>query len=427
MTDIVCTKCERTQRASRTPTGLTRLPRGWKRLKEEAPAICPTCWKQTYVLRAIMIPIAGPVGKSWVELSDVLKRSWQQATSLSNWAVTELRLRDVTRTPGLKRRSRMPSVYLYREARAFRPGLPPPSLTSLLQTVERRYRKARLSVIWRAEASLPSYRYPVPLPIHNQSWRPGIGENNELLLHLRLGDEHWILRLRGGHSFRRQRTAVEKLLDGCGARAELSIYPRRSSAGDHRPAIRAREPGGGERSSYRVMAKMMMWLPREDREVQSDRVLRLRTASGSFWIAELENRNPWTLNADHVRRWAAEHQQRLQRLSQDTKHEERTLKRRRHSMKSARRKLADKHRRRTRTWIQQAVAYVASLAVRNRIGVIEYDDSERSYLVSFPWHALKKHLGVKCDELGLRLRVVELEMPQPSNRETSIRQGYHRA
>ncbi len=69
-----------------------------------------------------MIPIAGPVGKSWVELSDVLKRSWQQATSLSNWAVTELRLRDVTRTPGLKRLPRMPSVYLYREAQAFCPG-----------------------------------------------------------------------------------------------------------------------------------------------------------------------------------------------------------------------------------------------------------------------------------------------------------------
>ncbi len=96
---------------------------------------------------------------------------------------------------------------------------------------------------------------------------------------------------------------------------------------------------------------------------------------------------------------------RLRRFSEDAG--KLRQRRKRERMNECRRRFCERHNRRNHTWIHQAVALVTSFAVRQRCGTIEYDDTERSYLASFPWYALRDQFSIKCDELGISLRLVE--------------------
>ena len=87
-----CTYC------SATGKHPTRLPRGWKRGGDNP--VCAKCWGQRYILRAVTIPIVGPVDGTWKELREDLRDAWADATALNNWLTTEYYVRDVTQRPG---------------------------------------------------------------------------------------------------------------------------------------------------------------------------------------------------------------------------------------------------------------------------------------------------------------------------------------
>jgi hypothetical protein len=93
-----------------------RLPPGWHRDPADSP-VCSSCWNERYLLRAVTIPVAGPVDGTWEELRESLRTAWQAATRLSNWAIRELAKADIVRTPEMKKLPRMAAVYLYPGAR----------------------------------------------------------------------------------------------------------------------------------------------------------------------------------------------------------------------------------------------------------------------------------------------------------------------
>lgn len=80
---MVCARCN-TAYGKET----AHLPRGWKRHAEQV--WCDTCWRRTYVLRAVTIPISAPVDGDWPALREKLKLAWQESTTLANWAVARL-------------------------------------------------------------------------------------------------------------------------------------------------------------------------------------------------------------------------------------------------------------------------------------------------------------------------------------------------
>lgn len=133
LSNIVCAGC------GKSLTIRKRLPHGWKRLSEEA-VFCRTCWTERYVLRTVTFAVASPIDASWKELSETLRRMWQQTTSCSNWTVTQLALADVSRMPGQTKMPPMTHTYLYPEARRLFPELPPQTVAALQQAVTRTYR-----------------------------------------------------------------------------------------------------------------------------------------------------------------------------------------------------------------------------------------------------------------------------------------------
>lgn len=398
-----CHDCGEQRTTKPTAKGTPRLPKGWKRHNN---VYCSKCWKKRFILRAVTIPVAGPVGRDWSELREALALCWQQSTGLANWTVTELAKADIVRSPEDERLPAMKNLYLYPQARRWCPSMPPTSVVALLHAVEQRYRKNRLSVIWRADSSLQRYRYPMPFPVHNQGWKARFAEENTPLVDLRLADSDFTLRLRSGYQYKRQLAAFAKIVSGDAVQGELSLYRQRANSGDHRSGIVDREPGGGQRLYYRILAKMTAWLPRSDNESKRQGSLSVRTASDAFLIAETGHGNPWVLNVDYVRRWITQYRRRVDRLHQDTKYEKRWPKRMRRQMADYLGSAKERHHRRLNTFIHQAAAMLIGYANRLKVTELQYDDTDKSYFLEFPWFEFRQMLANKLDECGIRLTVI---------------------
>lgn len=395
MPEITCTRCGLTIEAKPTKKGVARLPRGWK---EHNGRWCPNCWRAAWMLRAITFRVAGPVDGTWADLRETLRDCWRNATTVSNWAVRELSRADVVRTPDLEKLPPMPRVYLYPGAREIAPDMDPQSVTAVLQAVERKYRERRYDVIWQRKASGPSYRYPAPYPVHNQGWRAELGPDNEALISVRLGGRRWTLRLAGGPGFARQRRAFLRLVAGEAVHGELALYPVAASGGDHRP-------GMDDRRQSRLVAKLVMWLPKEEREGRGG-VLYVRTTGDSLLVYHTEGGEPRHLHADQARRWAAEHRRRLQRLSDDTKAEKRKSRRQLRGLQDRREAWARKHRHRMDSLTHEASAAIAGFARRQGVGRVVYDDTDKSYVPEgFPWAELRQKLQYKLAGEGITFEI----------------------
>ncbi len=378
---MICTQCRSERQTKLTATGQERLPAGWKRT--DAGTFCAMCWGKQYILRAVTIPIASPLGDGsredlWKQLRSELKPMFALTTEASNWMMTELYTRDVRRN-GQEKIPPMAPVYLYPEARALFPGLPSQSVAALEQSAKKRYRRLRYKLIWQHSISLPTFRYPVPFPQPNQAWHAAI-ESDALIVSLRIGENRWRLRLKCGPQFHRQFTQFRLIASGEAQKGECVVYERGTA----------------------LMVKMVAWLPRQAVS-QCSRVLAVRTAKDALLVAvNGKDERIWTYHAAHIPRWVAEHARELQAWADDSKFENRPI-----PNFSDRRKAATvKYRDRMRSAVQQTAAYVAGYAQRRKFACVDYDDSERGFCPGFLWAALREALRLKLDEYGIEFRPV---------------------
>jgi hypothetical protein len=189
---------------------------------------------------------------------------------------------------------------------------------------------------------------------------------------------------------RRQLAAVQQMTAGSAVRGQLDIY--RVGSFD----IKRRQ---------RMMVKMVVWLPREAQQKRSG-VVRVCTDHDSLIVVLSETNQPmWVYHADHVRRWAAEHERTLRRLAEDHKAEQRPVA----TFAGRRAALVERHRNRMRSAVQQVAASVAGYAARRRFAAVFYDDSIQDFCRPFPWFALRERLRAKLDEYGIRLDLVSVE------------------
>lgn len=370
-----------------------RLPTGWH---DHAGYVwCDGCWKKSFVLRAITIPVGGPIDATWEELGAKLRDCWTLATVASNWASTELRKLDVTRMPEMEKLPPLPTIdgvhaltYLYRAARMALPELAPRSLTSLLQRVTRSYKADRWDVIWMGRKSLRSYRYPQPYPAHNQAWNAEYGPEQEPIVSVELGaGERWRIRLQRGKHLGRQLGAFRQLVEGEALRGELALI-RRSRDGA-------------------VLAKLVMWLPRKPpRKREKKGTLYVETATDTFlsYHASTSDRIQY-LHADHVRHWINGHRHRLERLADNTKAERRRPKKNARGIAARRKIWIQKHHARLNTWTHEVSSIIAGYADRQGVETVEWDDHNRAYLPDLPYAEIRTKVAYKLEEVGVKFEV----------------------
>lgn len=368
--------------------GRPRTPQGWKVLKGEA--YCRTCKQSSYALRAVIVPIVSPISRSWGELRAELRMLWGETTRCANWLVSELYARDVRRQAEDDRLAPMPHIYLYPEARALFPGLPPQAVAALAQQVLRRYRAARHSVLWTRSASLASYRYPVAVTVPTQAWSLH-EEQGQWIVSVRLSDARWSLRLRGGHAMRRQVERLQQIQDGQAERGSLTIYES--------PTTTSGPP--------RVMVKIAAWLPKT---AATDRGLVVHAgpdpesllAVGPHWrIDPAPTRG--VLAADARRRLA------MTTNLQST----RAARGRTEGIEKALDALCHRTRQRLADMCRTYAAHLASRVVASGASEVRYDDRVRPDLAHFPWEQLRRRVAQKLDERGVRFVYVPGDVGSP--------------
>jgi hypothetical protein len=376
---IRCASCFLERATAPTKGGELRVPRGWGR-KPDGEIVCGACWDKAYVLRAVSLAIAEPVSGTWTEFDAVCRIMWRMTTQACNWIATELYARDVRRLAGAEKMPPMPAHYLYPELRAELPELPSQTVAALLNSTTAKYRAMRYEVIWRRSAALPTYRYPAPFPVPAQGWSIERDETGQrFVVGVRIGDMRWQLRLAGGARYRRQTEALADLVAGNAVPGEMALYRQRVDGKD------------------RTMCKLVAYLPRKVRAVRGGdpQALIVRTDADSLLVAlNRKDEKIWTYNADHLRRWSAEHRNQLQRWADDSKYEQRPTP----AFAERREAAARKYRSRMDSAVREIAAQLVGYAERRRFAVIEYTDRDTSYLPAFPWFLLRERIATVCDE-----------------------------
>jgi hypothetical protein len=411
MPRIRCDFCEREQEGKAAKTKDVKLPPGWKRLKlpdeTREKVFCKDCFKDRYVLRAVTIPVATVIdGGEWKDFWAALKESWAGCTNIANRAVFELARCDSPRKKDDERIAAAPHPYLYDIAKETDDRVSPQSIVALLHAVERRYRETRYEVIWLRKASLPVYRYPVPLPIHNQGWQCLEGDDKKPCVSCRVGDRRWTLALATARH-KRALNGWRAILEGRAIQGELCLIGQEVTKSDHRKNGQEREAAGGRRKSIRVMAKLVAWFPRAEPRDDKEGTLYLHTDRYHFWVYHVgKDGDPKYLDAHHVKRWEAQHKKHLQSMSYDLKYEKRWPTPVRKQANERQAIWADKQQDRIDTFCHEVTSMIVKFATRQRVATIVYDPKMKSYINSFPWHKLATQLAYKCDSAGIALEII---------------------
>jgi hypothetical protein len=373
-----------------------KLKRGWKRDPKTGEPISPKDWHDRYVLRAITIPVAGPIDTDWKTLRDALRTCWGATMRLANWAVAELAKADCVRMTGVEKIPKQSHSYLYPGARALCPELDSGSVVAILHAAEGKYGKTRYERIWLGKVSLPSFRYGMPYPCRSQDFRV-FERDEQIMVNVRLTGVRYDLRLRGGHQFYRQISALKQLLAGEAVQSELALYEKRANSSDHRPNAKEKDSANNGYAK-RLMCKICLWLPREHRPEKNGNTLFAKTDKESLLIVlDTNNEKLWVENCDQVKRWTAEHYRRLQRWSDDQKAEQRPTP----AFSTHRTLAAEKYRNRLDSLCKEVASHLANFAHRRRVSTVKYDDAEKSYCEKMPWAKLAECIRQKLDFFGI--------------------------
>jgi hypothetical protein len=203
-------------------------------------------------------------------------------------------------------------------------------------------------------------------------------ENEAPVVSVRIADSRLRVRLKGGPRFRRQRDAIEHMVNGDATRGELALYQQGTD----------------------IMCKIVAWLPRPENFRRDERAgtLRIRTDAKSLIVAaDGKDERVWVYHGDHIRRWSAEHRTQLQRWSDDEKAEHRPAP----PFAARRQAAAVKYRHRMDSACHQISAAIAGYACRRKYAAVRYDDVVQEFCDGFPWFRLRALIAEKLDAAGL--------------------------
>jgi len=348
------------------------------------------------VVRAVTFPFT-PLDGDWKAVQPRLNYAWGLSTRAVNWAIAELYLVDqlVTERNGAKI-GPMPSlqpgglyalfVRSHPDAAAWAGAKR--QLSTVLNHATMKYAAKRLDVLGRGFASLPSFRFPYPYPVHNQSWFPYFGTDNVPCVSVQLPQAAETsgttgarvhLRLRGGPKMRRQLARFRQLLTA--KRGEMALYKR----GRH------------------TLAKLIGHFPLQAPQHGEERVMLVHTDPTALWVVELPQGQPRIWNQEHIRALVERHRIWRQRLSEDMKAEKRMPRPNKKHMLQALEDRCRKQNDRLETFCHEMSKQLAGLAARQAVSQVLYDDRNKSWLPLFPWARLRTLLQYKLAERGIAL------------------------
>ncbi len=438
-------------------SGEPALPNGWKRIGGKV--VSDKAWHDKYCLRTLAFPVDSvltigeqepatlyasepdPKLAAYRVFRDLVRLSWRISTRTANWMLSEMFSLDrepwETGDNGKEKLGKVPDVkHLPAIGRAKFPEMESQSFYSLLQKVQAKYREHRWEIHTGRE-SLPSYRYPTPLPVPANIAEIRIGkgsylekgmpiEVDQVQVQIPFADQErgrgrvwYTVGLTCNAGFSKFLKAVKRVLDGDGLFGEVSFYER--AAGGGNALDKSRDTPTANNKATRIFCAITVWLPKDSYE--SDREMKVATGEGSLFRAEVEGREiPWTLNEDQVLGWVHARRRVNQRFSEDRKFERRRSREDKADLSSAQHEACQKFDNRINDFLHKASAMLVGLAVRNRVRTLTYNDNDHQFAPQFPWHKLKTLVQQKCFQNSITFieaepEVVESAVPRSAEPE----------
>lgn len=354
-------------------------------------AYCKDCFGKSYTVRAVTLPVANVQSIGWKAVNKALDHCFRLSTHAANWCAQQLYIRDTIYQESTPQEvkpyspaSNPDGFYSYGEAKT-EPWFSQwdnlkQSLNICLQTAQRKYLQTRYDVMVRQKMSLVTFKYPFPFPYDEQSWKatylPGDYPAVRLAIPT-LGKV--VLRLKRRGDYHRQLAMYRQLSLGQAVKGEASLYRDRDR---------------------QLLVKLVGYFPKREVIHTNDNVCFLHTDPNTLLVAEVNGRSITITNADHLRRAnatineiAARHKIFLQRASEDKKREVRMDRERRADLNDVVNDRCEKQRDRMHTAVQQIAAQVVRYLQRQRVGLVAYDDSIKTYLPhGFVWYTLRQRI-----------------------------------
>ncbi len=434
---IVCAATGATRETAQLADGSPSLPRGWKRLG--GACYSPEGFAARFATRCVRIPVASVVEgydvegwtversrAGWAAFRAAHRESARQAARAANRMITELARCDTAPLEDGPRGPRLPKLVepagVAALVRAAFPVLDSQSLYSILQKARAWYRECRFEVRVLCRVSLPSFRQDLPVPMPKAALRRvWVSDQHQPFVSLRVGGHRFTLRLSNrrypgtnggpspvGRGFVRQIAMLEAALalgaGGLEAVGEFSVAEKRvPGAGQNGGSTRAM--AGSNSAPTRYMVGIPVLVPIEVRGREG--ALVVRTQKDRLLSVLVEGRDSlWEVNEDGLRGAHAAHKCRLWRISDDNKMERRRPRAEQADLAGLRQRICDAHRRKMDDALDKVSRTVANLAVRQRVGVVKYDDSERGWCRDFPWFTLRSLVEQKVTAEGVSFEAV---------------------
>lgn len=400
---ITCDITGETREAQQAADGRPKLPRGWKR--HGGVTYGPTAWAKAFRPRSLHVPVASATQEGshdtragWAELWKSLGAAWGDATRYANtclgfYAPKDFALPLARDEKGLS----LPKIpkdtknAWLREAYALRrdfPALDSSTAAAIRMECLRTWNRERWNVRIRADKSLPTFRYPFPLPLpaDAMTWSVDSG-NGYLTARVRIDGRAFVIRLSPSHKYSRNLSSIRAGITGEAVIGETSLLRRRSFGNE-------RGDGG-----WQIWAAVTVYLPVRKSVSEPDRTLAVTVGGGDLFRAVVAGQERiWTLHADDLLPRIEAYDRQRQRISDDRKFERRcgASGERYQAMSEDR---VQRHRRWLDTQLHRRSRELVEFARRNRCGVIRLEMSAPP--VGLPWSRLLEMIRQKAAEYGM--------------------------
>lgn len=353
------------------------------------------------VTRAITTSITPADGITNDELWREMRQCWNAVQRAANAAMREYFAGDPaateTTTAGKVRLAKLDkevSNKAYHAARAAAPELTSSPVSDICQRVRGRYLSDRWAVQVAAQKSVPTFRSPLPLSIRAQNWDMLTGTDEH-------GRETYLVRFPLAGRLRNDRPTLRLI---CRTGRDAALLKKIWSGEYKKATLEILAPGWVRKGAIR--AKVVFSKP-DNEPVEPSGVFNVSTGKDHLLIGHAEGRDEimrW--NADWLRSRIIAYETRRHRVSEDLKHERRAPKHRRRIWREDAGRSAEKHKNRVKTAIQQIAAQVVGRAKRCGCNVVELDNTDQSWIESFPWYQLKQELSRCCENNDVIFRDV---------------------
>jgi hypothetical protein len=381
-----------------------RLPRGWKRFGESS--YCPRCIESGFSLVSLRLPIVSvheensdDTKAGWESFRKSSWSAWSDATRYANACVTHYALCestiDLIPTPEGPRLPKIPpetqnlwrrECYAKREPFT---GIDATSAAAISLEAWSTWRKVRWDVRVTNKKSLPSYRYPFPVPIPAQSARWNVADGNGYVkCRIRIASVPYMVRVGAGNKmqYTRNLAAVRDAIASDMTR-EVALIDR-----DGAPWLAV--------SAYRK---------KRNNSIETDRVMTVKVGGGSLFRAVIaDSEKVWALNCDDFLPRIEAYERARQRRSEDRKFE-----RRRGFHRARYGAMSEDRTQRQHDWVSTQLhrrsRELVDFAARNRCGKISIDASER--ISGMPLFRLLEMVRQKASEHAIVVTVHGDDIP----------------